>query len=180
MNPRSVSVMVTLIWPRPQGCFQKGGETLESLVAEQPRRFARHIFRGVRKPPCLLYIERGVTSAPLDPTACSPDWLWSSWRNSDVAGAGMRNHVCLVRCAGGHRVLRRDGDSSRQPEPVRQHRRPAGVREGSPPADGLQDDDFLGHRHRQVASFSPWMEAGASTRVRPLNSFCFQTEKRPS
>lgn len=71
-----------------------------------------------------------------------------------MAGAGMQNHVCLVRCAGGHRVLRRDGDSSRQPEPVRQHRRPAGVREGSPPADGLQDDDFPGHRHRQVASFS--------------------------
>lgn len=106
------------------GCFHKWGNTGKSCGPSSRLLVTSSVAL------CSLYIEHGVTSAPLDTTASSADWHQSLRRS-------ITNYTCLVCPSGRHRLLRRDGDSSRQPESVRQHRRLAGLRGGSAPADRL-------------------------------------------
>lgn len=114
----------------------RSGETLERLVAEQPGRLL--VTSSVAAEASLLTVYR---------TSCHICTIRHDRILSRLAleleeeqrrgRRGMWNHVCLVCPAGGHRVLWRDSDSSRQPQPVRQHCRPAEFRGGSSPADGL-------------------------------------------
>ena len=64
--------------------------------------------------------------------------------------------VCVsIQIQGGHRIVRRERDSSSQPEPVWQPGVATQESHGSTPGHGHQDHDRLGHRDRQVPDQNP-------------------------